>query len=219
MAEPKPNATGSPTDGGHPKGGLRAYLPLIVIVILAPAVAWLTYRFIPFGAKGHSAPAAAEEEPAEPVPTHRERPKAKPIVEGPKAGDVIIAPLTRDPTGFHPKKFLGKLVIMDVNGDALGEARPDIIRVNIRGGNRAYLVIASLTVRGLFPELIEAVNVNRYRLLETAETTLARKTLADFETSGVQMSIASELLSEFNAVLGARVIDHVDFVQFDVRPK
>lgn len=213
-----PQAHPAPAAAAKPKSGIMAYLPLILIVLLAPAAALLTMRFMNRGA--HST--AEKSAPPEEAPSHKataEHPKAKAEEELPKFHPGLVAPLTRSTIGFHNRKYFGRLAIMDVNGDALGEPQADKILVNVANTRGAQLIAARLAIQGDDPPLLELLNLNRSRLMDAAVDILGNKNLTDVTKPGITNLLRSELAASFSEILGRGVIRDVQFVEFELRPR
>ena len=217
MAEKNPESPKPTAAGGKAKGGIGAYLPLILIVVLAPTGALLTMRFMSPGAKK-----AATASAASPAPTHNASeaaPKMKAKAVSSAGRQLLKVPLTNTSLGFHLKKNVGKLSIMDVNGDSLGEGRADKIVVNVANTRGARVIVARLTIEGEDPPLLQRFNENRGQLLEIVSSTLSNKTLEEVSKVGITNQLRAELVAAFNGVLGSGTIQDVSFLEFEVRSR
>ena len=202
---------------GEAKRGIKAYLPWILIIILAPAAAWLTMRFMSPGGKNADAPSPASQEPAHGGAEKHAKEKPPAAFTG-QVKD-LAAPLTRKTIGFHDRKHIGKLVVMDVNGDSLGEAEADRIIVNVAKTRGAHVIVARLALVGDNPPLLNRLNVSRLSLFDTASGALSTKTLDDVSKRGTTNLISAELVSSFNETMGAGTVTDVQFLEFEVRPR
>jgi flagellar basal body-associated protein FliL len=198
-----------------PKSAVMAFLPLILIILLVPAAAWLTLRFMSPGT------AKTAPKPASSQASGHSAPAAKPVAEDelPKSHPGLVAPLTRATIGFHRKKYFGKLAIMDVNGDALGEAKPEKIVVNVAATRGGHVIVARLGIQGDDPPLVSALNLNYNRLLDSASGVLSAKNLADVSKPDIQALLRTELAATFSDILGPGILQDVHFLEFDVRPR
>lgn len=137
----------------------------------------------------------------------------------PKFHPGLMAPLTRTTIGFHYRKYFGKLAIMDVNGDALGEAQADKIIVNVAGTRGTQVIVARLGVQGDDPPLLRHLNLHRNRLLDTASEVLSSKNLTDVRKPEIKSLLRSELAASFSRILGSGVLQDLQFLEFEVRPR
>lgn len=239
MADIKPQQALSRGKTGAPaKRGLGAYWPLILVLALIPLAVWLTLRIISSGSKMQApSPTPSADQRAE------SDKKAKKHDAPSTRAEILTAPLTRVSIGFHQKKYLGRLAIIDVNGDALGAAEPDTIRVNVANTRGAQILIARLavvsnvlvdvqraidddrlnagrlSVQGDHRDFLARLNTSKEQLLDIAASMLASKTLEDLERSGAQDLIRTQLLNEFDQVLGSGTLQEVLFTQFEMRSR
>ena len=210
----------SPEAGDKPAGeakrGIKAYLPWILIIVLAPAAAWLTMRFMsPAGKKADSSAPSSHEPAHGSAKTHAK--EKSPEVFG-EVKD-LSAPLTRKSIGFHRRKYPGKLVVMDVNGDALGEAEADRVIVNVAKTRGSQVIVARLALVGDNPPLLERLNTSRVTLFDIASDTLSTKTLDEVSKRGITNVISAQLISAFNEALGAGTLTDVQFLEFEVNSR
>ena len=211
-----PQAPPQKAGDAKPKSGVAAYLPLILVVVLVPAATWLTIRFMSRGTQTTPAKPTQAEATAHPEASG-EKPKKE--EELPKFHPELIAPLTRRSIGFHYRKYFGRLAIIDVNGDALGEAEPDKIIANVAGTRGAQIITARLAVQGNDPPLVENLNLNRNQLLDAAASVLSGKNLAEVYNPGITNQLRSELTASFTVILGRGVIQDVRFIELEVRKR
>ncbi len=240
MANPKdqPSVSKGKADG-QAKRGLSAYWPWLLVLLLVPAAVWLALRYFSGGAKKETSSHSASTHDGD---QNSEGAKKAKQHEMPRSrAEILAAPLTRVPIGFHPKKFLGHLAIIHVNGDGLGPAEPDTIRVNVANNRGTQLLLARvevvsnvlvdvkraieddrlnaarLSVQGDHHDFLARLNTSRNQLLDIASSMLSSKTLEDLARPGAQDLIRSQLLRAFNEILGAGTLDDVRFVQFEIR--
>ena len=204
MAAPKAEA---PAKGAAPeaapsaapakKGGIGAWIPVIVALVLAPVATWGTVEFVllprlqkkiaaagPAGEHG-----AAQDGPAAEAPAHGSKP------------------------GKDGKEAKGKEA-----GGAAGTYEFQNVVVNLAGtmGTRylktSFLVTGApnTTIRGAF----EAA---KPRLTDVTLNVLSSLTLADLEEPGAKNVIREKLVMAYNQALGKRVADQVYFSDFVVQ--
>lgn len=219
MAEKLPQPTAHPMPTSKPKKkGIATFLPLILVAVLAPASAWLTWRIVSKGTKKPKSETSAATEAA----GHNSGPetKMKAEVGSPKSSnEATTIPLTRDFIGMHKRKYLGKFAVIAVNGDALREAEPDKLVVNVASTRGAQMIIARIFLEGHHSEMVDRVNQERQRLLSIVSDTLASKNLEEVSKPGFTSLASSELVNLFNDLLGPRTVEEVRFAEFEVRAR
>ena len=221
------------------KRGLAKYWPWLLVLLLVPTAGWLAFRYFSGGAKKETANASASAHAGDQDSEGAKKAKQREAL--PSRAEILAAPLTRVPIGFHSKRYLGRLVIMELDGGALGPAEPDTIRVNVadRRGKQLLLArvevvsnvlvdvkraieddrlnAARLSVRGDHHDFLARLNASRNQLFDITSSMLSSKTLDDLGRPGAQDQIRRQLLREFNAILGAGTLDDVRFVEFEIR--
>ena len=237
MANPNdPTSASKEKSRAQSKRGVAKYWPWLLVLVLVPVAVWLALRFFSGGAKKETSSSAHAGDQG-PEGTKKAKQPDPPA----SRAEILAAPLTRVPIGFHTKKYLGHLAIMQVNGDAVGPAEPDTIRVNVANNRGTQLLLARvevvsnvlidvkraiederliaarLSVRGDHHEFLARLNTSRNQLLDITSSMLSSKTLDDLGRPGAQDQIRMQLLREFNAVLGAGTLDDVRFVEFEIR--
>lgn len=174
-------------------GGFKSWLPLLLNLLLMPAVAYAmtTFVLLPKMKAGAAAPAAAAE--------HGEKPEAK--SHEPKKSD-----------GAHGKDG-GK----DSAKGGATVALPGKVLVNVAGTSGTRYLLANMTLVGKSANLKAAVEKNEAQLRDVASGALASKTIADLEKPGARNLIRSELISVFNNVLGAGSISEIYLTEFAIQ--
>ncbi len=226
---------GEQTPASKPSGGLGSYLPLVIILVLMPALAWVTMEFKSRMDKKRAGSPAPEEEHAESAKTEKKE-AAKPESshgaakdeKGKKNGKKgkrdtkIPIPLTRDAVAYHVKDDakegdFDKIVVLDLKGEPREEAKSDKIVVNIANTGGSRFAVARLSMVGEHGDLVERINQNRERLLDRASGLLSSHTPEDIEKPGFRNILRSELLAEFNEILGRGTIQEVLITEFIIQ--
>jgi flagellar FliL protein len=182
--------------GGGPEGGsggLKAWLPLLVTIVLMPALAFTTTQFVILpkvvqarggggGASGHE-PAAGE--------------------SGHEAA--------KDP-GEHGK-------VKDGKAPARKKQTVPITKVivNVAGSMGARYLMASFTLVGTHQDFKTIIEENKDQLLDLANTAMASKTITELEKPGARNQLRAELMSVFNNALGGGIIQEIYFTEFAVQ--
>ncbi|MDA1276092.1 MAG: flagellar basal body-associated FliL family protein [Verrucomicrobia bacterium] len=210
------------------RGLLTTYLPLIIAVVVMPALAWVTIELksskgkAASGEKPHDTEGAAStsHETEADASSHgaaasgHEAPSGHgaeagaAVVPTPDNGELSIpVPLTRDPIKFVRKDLkvnpndYDKIVALDVKSEARDLARADKIVVNIALTGGARFAVARFLVFGRDMRLIKALNEKKEKLLDEATGALSSKTLDDINKPGFRNFLRAELLTLFNQAL------------------
>lgn len=178
MAEPVETKQGRSTPGDS--GGLKGWLPLLVAVVVMPAVAYVMTTFVLVPKLQHQlglSSVSAREPGAEPS-AH---------AAGPAHSSGSAQP--------QPGKARGPKIKVPLNK----------IIVNVSGSLGTRLMCASLTLAGSSPDFKALVEENSDQLRDIAAGVLASKTITDLEKPEARNLIRAELMSQFNAVLAGAV--------------
>lgn len=191
MSDKKADAQ-KPEEGAAPKGGIKAFLPIILNVVLMPVMAYVMTVFVllPKMNSGGVTAHAKTEEAAEHGDGHGEPAAAE---HGSSGG------------GKHGAG--GKLTV-PLNGKVL---------VNVSGTAGTRYLLASLTLVGTSEELKEQVEKSDAQLRDIASSVLATKTIADLDKPGARNLIRTELISAFNGVLGDGRVKEIYFTEFAIQ--
>lgn len=172
--------------------GVKAWLPLIVAVVLLPVVAYgvTTFILLPklqvgLGLKpAAKAPAkAAGGHGAAPASGHGAAPAAS---EDTSSGGKLQVPLSK--------------MIVNVSGTM---------------GSRFLMVsLIMVSTKEDFPAIVKA---NEAQLKDTAGGILGTKTIPDLEKPGARNIVRSELITAFNHVLGGATVQEVYFTDFAIQ--
>jgi flagellar FliL protein len=89
--------------------------------------------------------------------------------------------------------------------------------VNVSGTMGARYLLVSLSLMGSDADLKAKMQEMEPQLRDMACGALASKTLADLEKPGVRNLIRSELLSGFNGILGAPMVQEIYLTEFAIQ--
>jgi len=180
---------------------LKAWLPAIVAILLAPAASFAVAQFVLLpklqaklaalstaeGAADHAAP--GDKKPA----AHGEKDK-KPEAHGKKEG--------------HGKEEAGA-------GDTYGFTN---VVVNLSGTMGTRYLKTSFVVTGLKPDTIKpAFEENKDKLTDVTLGVLSSLSLSDLEEPGAKNVLREKLITAYNQALGSRVAEQVYFSDFVVQ--
>lgn len=194
-APPTKEATPAPAPAAAAAagGGMRAWLPVLAAVLLAPAATWGTVEFVLLPRLQKKIAAA----PGRPAGTETAL----------AAGEGEVA----KPHGGKP----------DGKGGAAGEPRTfefQNVVVNLAGTMGTRYLKTSFLVTGASGVDIKAVfDGAKPRLMDTTLNVLSSLSLADLEEPGAKNVIREKLVGAYNQALGKRVADQVYFSDFVIQ--
>jgi flagellar basal body-associated protein FliL len=177
-------------------GGFKAWMPLIVTIVLMPVLAFTTTKFLilPKVVQARS----GLDETAGRTP----------------AGGESGHEASKDP-GEHGKPKEGK----ESKGPGKKKQTVPITKVivNVAGSMGARYLMASFTLVGTNNDFKSIIEDNKDQLLDLANTALASKTITDLEKPGARNQLRAELMSIFNNAIGGGVIQEIYFTEFAVQ--
>jgi flagellar FliL protein len=202
-AKPEGDAKAEAAGGG----GAKAWLPLIVTIVLMPALAFTTTKFLVLpkvvAARGGGAEHGHEE-----------------------AGEDSGHEAAKDDNG-HGKEDKGHATKdsgdhgKSKDGKSAGKKKQTVpitkVIVNVAGTMGARYLMASFTLVGTHNDFKTLVEENKDQLLDLANTALASKTISDLEKPGARNQLRAELLSIFNNALGNGVVQEIYFTEFAIQ--
>ena len=207
-------------DGG---GGLKAWLPLIVSIVLMPVLAFATTKFllIPKIAQAREAGHADGEEQEEGKDGKEAKEPKEGKKEGGKESKEKEAPKEKEKEAGKPKEGgkegkEGK----DAKGHASKKKQAYPITkviVNVAGTSGSRYLMTSFTLAGTHNDFKNILEDNKDQLLDLANTAMASKTIADLEKPGARNQLRAELISIFNNALGKDVVQEIYFTEFAVQ--
>ncbi len=184
-------ADAAPPGGG---GGIKAFLPLILNIVLMPVLAYAMTLFVLMPKlQGPSSHADGEEHAAE---------------GGDHGGGGGHGSGSSAKGGGHGAKG-GKAEIMAPLGGK--------ILVNVSGTGGSRYLLGSFTLVGSKDALKQSVESNDAKLRDKASTILANKTISDLEKPGARTLIRTELIAAFNNIFGAPLVEDIYFTEFAIQ--
>ena len=190
--EPTPEKGAAPAaaDAAAGGGGIKALLPAILAIVLAPAVTWAVATFVILPKfRASLALAAAGELPLPP----KEAPKEEKGGHG-GGGHGGGKEKAAEPAGY---KF-------------------ENVVVNLAGTMGTRYLKASFLVTGA-PNIKEVFDANKPQMIDVTLAVLSSLTLADLEEAGAKNIIRERLLAAYNQVLGKKTAENLFFSEFVVQ--
>lgn len=192
-AAPAPEKTdkaAAPAPAGG--GGIKALLPAILAIVLAPAATWGVAQFVLLP-KFRASLAAAVAEPGA-APAHKPAAKAE-KASGGHGGGHGKAEKAAEPEGY----------------------RFENIVVNLAGTMGTRYLKASFLVSGEDADLVARFDAAKPQLGDVTLAVLSSLTLADLEEAGSKNIIRERLLAAYNQALGRKIAENLYFSEFVVQ--
>ena len=203
----KGDAHGAAAPAAAGGGGIKAMLPMIIAVVMAPAATWAVANFVllpKFKASVSEAVAASDPEAAahgekaaeahgeKKAEAHAEKkPEKKPEKKGEKKGE---------------------------KGGAGGEGyKFDNIVVNLAGTMGTRYLKATFLITGEKPDLVERFEAAKPQLTDVTLAVLSSLTLSDLEEPGSKNIIRERLIAAYNQAFGTKVAENLYFSEFVVQ--
>jgi flagellar FliL protein len=183
--EPPPAAVPPPS----PSGGLKAWLPLMVTVLIMPIIAYATTTFLL-------------------LPRFRQTvaaPALEPVAENGKS----TAKAEANKAEGGPKHSSAAKVKQNVTLNKL--------IVNVAGTAGTRYIMTSMTLVGNTPDFKNVIESSRDQLVDLANATLSSKTIADLEKPGARNLLRTELLSAFNNALRDTLVQEIYFTELAIQ--
>ena len=186
------------------EGAMKAFLPLILNIVLMPALAFGVTKFVilpklqPAHTEGTEEDAPVHAESKSAAGESHAKAEGGAAKEGAKEG------------GKEGKKE-GK------PGGKVTATLSDKLLVNVAGTMGTRYLLAKMTLvskRQDFQGLVEKYDA---QLRDVAMSTLSSKTIPDLEKPGARNIIRSELISVFNTVLGDGVVNEIYLTEFAIQ--
>lgn len=182
-------------DPGKKSGG-NPMLPVLVLIIVLPAIAYTMVEFL-FIPKLKATLALAPATAAAP---------AKASAHG--------APAKAPASGGHSAKPSGHGAAAPATGD--GVEFKNIV-ANLSGSLRSRYVKVSFIVQGSDPNFSSAIESNRVQLIDAALGVLSIMTIQDLEEPGIKNVIRNNLIAAFDSSLGHRMVEELYFSELVVQ--
>jgi flagellar protein FliL len=178
-----------------PSGGIKAWIPVIAALLLAPAATWATVEFV-LVPRVQKKLAAAVATPADGSAEHAPAP----------------APAPAESHGSHGKGKDGK----DAKDAAPGYEYQNVV-VNLAGTMGTRYLKTSFLVTGTDPNIKGVFEASKPKLYDITLNVLSSLTLADLEEPGAKNVIREKLVTAYNQALGRKVADQVYFSDFVIQ--
>ncbi len=188
-------------------GGLQAWLPLLVSIVLMPLLAFATTKFlilpkvVAAREAGSESGEHEERDPETKADSHETKPAEKESAK-PKEG--------KEPKESHGKEASGK-------GKKKQSFPISKVIVNVSGSMGTRYLMTSFTLVGTHNDFKTLIEENKDQLLDLANTAMASKTISDLEKPGSRNQIRAELISIFNNALGGGLVQEIYFTEFAVQ--
>lgn len=186
---PAPEAAQSAKPSG---GGLKAFMPALLAIVLAPAATFGVAHFVILPRFDAGLKAALSADPSAPA---AKAPAAPAAAEKPAAGGKGAAPASSGANGY---KF-------------------DNVVVNLAGTMGTRYLKTSFLVTGERGDVNARFEAARPQLGDVTLGVLSSLSLADLEDAGSKNIIRERLLAAYNQALGSRVVDNLFFSEFVVQ--
>jgi len=172
---------------------LGTLLPVVLVVVLAPAVSWLVMQYVMLpqlekrlGAAASGAPAAAQEPAPAPAPAPAKG------GHGAKKGETAVV--------SAPNTYEFSNVI-----------------VNLAGTMGTRYLKTTFLVTGSDQKLNDTFVANKAKLVDITLNVLSSLTLAELEEAGAKNIIREKLVNAYNQALGHKVVEQIYFSDFVVQ--
>lgn len=199
---PADSAAAAAPAGGKPNSKMAALAPVLLAVVLAPAMSWATAQFVLLPRlKAELAKAMPVEGPGA-VPKDADASR----VPEPTA---TVAPEKSGKEGGHGKK-----------GEAAGDGHSytfENVVVNLAGTMGTRYLKTTFMVTGTDATLRSQFEANRPRLIDVSLNVLSSLTLADLEEPGAKNILREKLRAAYNQALGRKVALQIYFSDFVVQ--
>ena len=196
-----PEKSGStPAEAAAPakgKGGaLKAWLPAILAIVVAPATCWAVAEFVL-------------------LPRLQAKLAALPAT----AADAAHAPAGEKAPAAHGEKKKGKGGKEEGGGESTGDTYGFTnVVVNLSGTMGTRYLKTSFVVTGLKPDTIKpAFEENKAKLTDVTLGVLSSLSLSDLEEPGAKNVLREKLVTAYNQALGGRIAEQVYFSDFVVQ--
>ncbi len=204
MSEKKPDASAAPAAAAAPEkggGGIKAMLPAILAIVLAPAATFGVAQFVLLPRFEASLQTA--------------------LADPAKAGDAHAAAPAAAAAHAAPAKAAGGHGAKPAKGGDAA-ASPNTYRfenvvVNLAGTMGTRYLKASFIVSGPGADIVTRFDAARPQLGDVTIAVLSSLTLADLEESGSKNIIRERLLAAYNQALGGKLVDNLFFSDFVVQ--
>lgn len=180
-------------------GGISSWLPLIITILVMPALAWATTQFVLLpklkGVVGGKTEAETPAQPAGEAAGGHGAAAAEPAAAGGHGGEKGKEGSKKPRQTFPMSKMI----------------------VNVAGTLGTRYLMTSITLVGDSPDFKTAIEDNREKLLDSATGALSSKTINDLERPGARNQIRAELIAIFNNAIGTPIVQEIFFTEFAIQ--
>jgi len=168
-------------------GGIKAWLPVIAALILAPAATWVTVEFLLVPRLQHklAAPSHGETSASAPAPS--------------SGGHGSASAKGKDAKGTGPSFEFQNVV------------------VNLAGTMGTRYLKTSFTITGADANIKAVFDAAKPKLTDVTLNVLSSLTLSDLEEPGAKNVIREKLVMAYNQALGRKIAEQVYFSDFVVQ--
>jgi flagellar protein FliL len=189
-AAPAPEGEAAATAAAAPAaapGGIKAFLPLIIAVVMMPVLAFVTTKFVLL-------------------------PKLQSAVSPAKAGAAAAEPAIAEASSKEEGKE-GK----SAGGKGKATYALSKMLVNVAGTMGTRYLMTSMTLVGNTPDFKNKIEDNKDELLDLANSALRTKTISDLEKPDACNVIRSELMTVFNNALGGPMVQQIYITELAIQ--
>lgn len=204
MADDKAKEAAPAEEAAAKGGGIKAMLPLILTIVLMPAMAFVMTQFVLMpkilSAINASASTGGHDEESHGEEGHAEETHGEPGGHGASSGghgtEGTAAPIPKGAKAAYPL--------------------PKVI-VNISGSQGTRYLMSSYTLVGKGEEFKTLCTANEPQLRDVAMGVLYTKTIQDLEKPDARNLIRAELMATFNTALGRPAVIDLYITEFVIQ--
>lgn len=221
MSEKKPDAAPAAEKGdGHGAapaaggGGMKAMMPAIIAIVLAPAATWGVANFVllpKFKASVAAAVAAGNPEAAGHGEAKAEGGHGAKAAAAGGHGAKAAPAKKEEKSGGHGAPAKGKEA-----ADPTTYKFENVV-VNLSGTMGTRYLKATFLITSDNPDLAERFAAAKPQLTDVTLAVLSSLTLADLEEAGSKNIIRERLIASYNQALGSKVAENLYFSEFVVQ--
>lgn len=179
-------------------GGIKAFLPLILNIVLMPVIAWvMTTKFLAPSLRQAMGPAKAESASEAGAAAHEEEP-----AKAEESGHGAKEEKGKD-EGGHGKAG-GSSVVMSK------------LIVNVAGTLGTRYIVATLSITGS-PTLKDKFEKNEPKLRDAACSAMSTKSISEMEKPSFRNTLRAELVSLFNGIMGKGTVSEIYLTDFAIQ--
>lgn len=191
----------APKETAPAKGGAAAWLPLIVMLVGMPAMAFVMTNYVLLPKlKAELGGGGGHEEAAKPEKSDGHAPAKSDGGHG----------------GGKEAKSGGKEASGGKGGPRITYQLNKVL-VNVAGSAGARYLIANYTLVGSSADFKTKLDERKDQMLDVAIGVMGTKTIADLEKPGARNLIRNELMAAWNSALGGNVVKEIYITEFAIQ--